>query len=478
MAGTNLFTPVTSTLWVALSEGENMPNGDTQLAMFAKCTGTPPTTANLFEHGCLITQTDKAAASPAIFQNTGTSAVPVWTLIDTALPGDTASSLIDTNSVTALDVGTTASAVNNLRVTNSAAGLVSANAVLLSAVGTDAAISIQVSPKGATGLLTLGLATGTGTITVGSSSSAQTVAIGAGAGVPTVSIANVSTVGANVNIATAAATAVGNTVNIGTGATTLAGGNTIHIGDGTPTGAGTNLITIGSLANTANTTTIQGGSGATAIALTPQTTGIITVGASTGTGDVVVGSSSATQTVKVGNGAGVSTVNLANVSVAGANVNMATAVTGAGITDTVAISTGNAAATGIKVVNILTGTPGTSGNNRLTLGGGVTTKFTTNATATMYQAPNQTTGSAVANAPVATLTDASGANITVATGLRVLLTLGSTLQAGANTLNLNAHGADAIKMHSNAASDLGVGYAATGIVDLLFNGTVWLDMSQ
>lgn len=326
----------------------------TGLALTSSGTGTPPTTVDTFAHGCTFTRTDGSAATSGLYQNTGTSAVPVWTLIDTALPGDTASSLIDTNAVTALDVGTTASAVNNFRVTNSAAGAVSANAVLLSAVGTDSAISIQVSPKGATGILTLGLATGTG--------------------------------------------------------------------------------------------------------------------------DIVVGSSSAAQSVKLGNGAGAVTVNLGNVSVAGVTTNIACAVTGAGITDTFTIAGGNAAATGIKVVNILTGTPVTSGNNRLTMGGGAASAVTNNSVYTQYLATNRITGSANANAPTATLTDAAGNNITVQAGLRVTLTLAAGLQAGANTFNLNSHGTDSIKLSTNPATDLSTAYATGGVIDLLFNGTVWLAM--
>lgn len=205
MTFTNFPTPISSTCTVLLGSA----NG---LAVQASCTGTPPTDANIFEHGCLMYKTDGSAASSGVYQNTGTSASPVWTLVDTALPGDTASSLIDTNGVTALDVGTTASAVNNLRVTNSATGAVSANAVTLSAVGSDSAVSISMVPKGATGLTNIGLSTGTGKITVGSSSAAQTVAIGDGAGVSTVNIASNGADGNAVSIADGAHNA---TVTIG-----------------------------------------------------------------------------------------------------------------------------------------------------------------------------------------------------------------------------------------------------------------------
>ncbi len=45
----------------------------------AVCTGTPPTTANVFEVGCRMIQTDAATGNISVFTNTGTSAVPVFT---------------------------------------------------------------------------------------------------------------------------------------------------------------------------------------------------------------------------------------------------------------------------------------------------------------------------------------------------------------------------------------------------------------
>lgn len=48
------------------------------LFLEAECTGTPPTTANTFQVGCRIVQTDAAAGAVSVFTNTGTSAAPVF----------------------------------------------------------------------------------------------------------------------------------------------------------------------------------------------------------------------------------------------------------------------------------------------------------------------------------------------------------------------------------------------------------------
>lgn len=219
----------------------------------------------------------------------------------------------------------------------------------------------------------------------------------------------------------------------------------------------------------------SGTDSAVALTVTPKgAAGVLTLGLATGTGDVVLGSSSGTQAVKIGNGAGVVTVNIANVSVAGVTVTVAGAVTGAGITDTVAIATGNAAATGIKVVNIATGTPGTSGNNRVTIGGGATSAVSVNAAATTYQDWNYiATESGANNALVAALLNAAGAAVTVAAGLRVSIKLAHSLQAGANTFNLNSHGTDSVKKTSNPATDLSVTAVSGSILTMIFDGTVW-----
>src|ERR1035437_8841364 len=84
-SGSNVFYPISATSWVGLTEEDEIVS-DRQLAMVAKCIGTPPTAAdgslfiNTFEHGCLMTQTDTGTGNAAVYENTGSRAVPVWTL--------------------------------------------------------------------------------------------------------------------------------------------------------------------------------------------------------------------------------------------------------------------------------------------------------------------------------------------------------------------------------------------------------------
>lgn len=70
--GSNVFGRVSDSLQIAL-------NDENGLAVLAKCTGAPPTPAGVFQHGCLMLQLDTGTGNPALFQNTGSVAVPAWT---------------------------------------------------------------------------------------------------------------------------------------------------------------------------------------------------------------------------------------------------------------------------------------------------------------------------------------------------------------------------------------------------------------
>lgn len=63
-------------------------------------------------------------------------------------------------------------------------------------------------------------------------------------------------------------------------------------------------------------------------------------------------------------------------------------------------------------------------------------------------------------------------------GLQVQILLAHTLVAGGNTFAYNGGAALAIKSHRNVANNIGTGYAAGGIITLMYDGTRWEDMSQ
>lgn len=131
------------------------------------------------------------------------------------------------------------------------------------------------------------------------------------------------------------------------------------------------------------------------------------------------------------------------------------------------------------------GTPGTWVTVPGTLGGHIEgptvadQTFTVKSAFTPYQTANYiATETGASNAIAGALTDASGANVTLAAGLCVTVKLAHTLQAGANTFNLNAGGAVAIRSHFNVANNLGTAYAATGFWTGCYDGTEWVDASE
>jgi hypothetical protein len=86
-----------------------------------------------------------------------------------------------------------------------------------------------------------------------------------------------------------------------------------------------------------------------------------------------------------------------------------------------------------------------------------------------------TSETGASNALVATL-----AGVVPANGVCIILQLSHSLQAGANTLNLNTYGVVSIKSSRNPSNNIATAYAATGRILLCYtsSGPAWLDMSQ
>lgn len=190
MPGSNFFSKQTDTLDIALTDA----NG---LAMLAKCTGVPPTTANIFQHGCLIVRTDSGTGNKAVFENTGSSAVPSWNLV-----GDVAASEIalaegnvlvgnasglatalnaKTNAQILVGNGTTITSVavsGDATITNAGVVAIAGGVIVNADVNASAAIDFSKLATLASGNLLVGSAGGVAT-SVAMSGDATIVASGA-----------------------------------------------------------------------------------------------------------------------------------------------------------------------------------------------------------------------------------------------------------------------------------------------------------
>lgn len=71
---------------------------------------------------------------------------------------------------------------------------------------------------------------------------------------------------------------------------------------------------------------------------------------------------------------------------------------------------------------------------------------------------------------------ASGPALTV--GLAIQIKLAHTLQIGVNSLAYNGGVAIPIRSHRNPALNIATVYGVGGIIELLYDGTVWQDLSQ
>lgn len=96
--GTDLFAALNSTTGIALTN-----KGSNGLAILAKSnTLTLDTTANVYDVGCLMFC---VAAGGGLYENTGTSAAPVWTLISATNAGLTGVYVKNGNGTTLIRLG-------------------------------------------------------------------------------------------------------------------------------------------------------------------------------------------------------------------------------------------------------------------------------------------------------------------------------------------------------------------------------------
>ncbi len=108
-------------------------------------------------------------------------------------------------------------------------------------------------------------------------------------------------------------------------------------------------------------------------------------------------------------------------------------------------------------------------------------------TAGYYESDSFTIMRGIVNSTTNLVSAETGANNAIAgsliganfnSGQIVYVILAHTLQAGANTFNLNGVGAVAIKKHTAPTVDISTAYASGAVIQLFAQGGVWQDMSQ
>lgn len=296
---TNFPTTVTSTC-------DGLLGDRNQFIVLAKCTGTPPATANVFAHGCLMLQTDSGTGNRALYQNTGSSASPVWDLLDVSgvIPSDTLA--LNTVSTAGAATYTAAQmveaimnrdggATNRIDVTDTAAALV---AIVPGAI-VGSVFYFYLNNTSATAGQKISVTGGTGVTISGTASVFQTgsqIFIGrftnVSAGTEAVTLFALDDIDSLMPVTDTAATSV-NTIGLTTAATAT---DPIHSALGTDanigitlSGKGTGVVGVSTLGGLGYKT----GAGSTVTQATNRTTGV-TINAPTGAITLVSAAGSAT----------------------------------------------------------------------------------------------------------------------------------------------------------------------------------------
>ncbi len=137
MPGSNFFSKVSDTLQIALTD-------ETGLAVLARCLGAAPTTANVFQHGCLILRVDSGLGVGAMYQNTGSSAVPSWTLVPLTGGGGGLSSTLNSGNIfvgNGSNVATGVAVIGDVTIDNAGVTAIGAGVIGDGDINVGAAIS-------------------------------------------------------------------------------------------------------------------------------------------------------------------------------------------------------------------------------------------------------------------------------------------------------------------------------------------------
>lgn len=353
IGGTGLQAPITSTLSAREVD-------DSGLILTATCTGTPPTTVGIFSHGAQITQTDTASGSPSLYENTGTTAAPVWNLVGSVTPGEI--TLAEGNIL----VGNSSGVAASLSAKTTTQILIGNGTTLVSAaLSGDATMSNAgvVTVSGATGAFNVGTNqtwakevnhTSTVTATTTAATVGGSLAFASGAG-------NTSGAGGAISVTAGA----GGTSGAG-GAASLVGG----AGGGGNTNGGAVSVTGGANAGNAigGAVTITGGSGGSlgtggGVTITGGVAGstpgaVSMTGGAANLGNGTGGSSSLVGGSGIGTGAGGAVLLTSGAAANGAGVNP-------GASGAITLTVGNAgtATTGVGGAGGAISITGASGGN-------------------------------------------------------------------------------------------------------------------
>jgi hypothetical protein len=263
-------------------------------------------------------------------------------------------------------------------------------------------ITIDTGTQTGVGTATINLGTTNATaLNIGNTTSASTTTILAGVNGTTPTISLQASGSGYIAIGTTST----NAIEIGaTGSSGISAHTVIINGNSCGSLCNVDTTTIGAFNAVASTTTIQGGSGTAAIALTPYTTGTIVIGYSAGSGSITLGSSSAAETTIIGGGGGLSTVQIAGGTAANV-VQIANAQTGGSVSIGAGMTSGTTAING--------GTTTVDSAAALNVGSSTATSLnfgsTAHNTSTVFNQTASTTAFVVQNASGNILTvDTSG----------------------------------------------------------------------
>lgn len=137
MAGSNIFSrsPVINVDFALVDSGKSNNTTDAlntsgPLAYFGRCAGVPPTTANTFQRGCILIQTDSTNGTQAIWVNNGSSLLPVWSKINQEAQIVSSATIAATGTTGALAIAPFSGTISDIEFSSQGALTASSSGIL------------------------------------------------------------------------------------------------------------------------------------------------------------------------------------------------------------------------------------------------------------------------------------------------------------------------------------------------------------